>query len=161
GGCHERGDTLGADLGILKPEVGLSKPPEPFTAEGKAVYAIKYQDHCCLYDSLIQCKFMGCEAFGVTQQLALFNAITGWGLTIEEFFRTGERIFTVQRLFNIRCGVRRKDDVLPKRLLEPTTSGPQRGKVPEMEPMLRDYYNLRDWDEEGRPKIGKLRELGL
>ncbi|MEM3519313.1 MAG: aldehyde ferredoxin oxidoreductase family protein [Candidatus Hadarchaeales archaeon] len=161
GGCHERGDTLGADLRILKPEVGLSEPPKPFTAEGKARYAIGYQNHCCLYDSLVQCKFMGCEAFGITQQLELLNAITGWGMNIEEFWRAGERIFTIQRLFNIRCGVRRRDDVLPKRMLEPTTSGPQQGKVPEMEAMLRDYYEMREWDEEGRPKIQKLRELGL
>ncbi|MBN1333686.1 MAG: aldehyde ferredoxin oxidoreductase, partial [Synergistales bacterium] len=75
----------------------------------------------------------------------------------------GERIWNLERLFNLREGLNpEKEDTLPKRLLnEPIPSGPSEGKVSRLKEMLPEYYKLRGWDEKGIPTDEKLRELGL
>ena len=75
----------------------------------------------------------------------------------------GERIVNVERLFNIRQGLTRKDDTLSERFLkEPIPSGPTKGRVLDLEPMLDEYYKARGWDAEtGRPTRAGLERLGL
>jgi aldehyde:ferredoxin oxidoreductase len=76
--------------------------------------------------------------------------------------RIGERIWNLERLYNNRAGLTRKDDSLPPRMLEePLTEGAARGHVVPLEEMLDDYYQYRGWDHEGRPTPQKLAELGL
>ena len=77
-------------------------------------------------------------------------------------FRIGEKIWNLQQLFNLRAGLTGTDDKLPKRFLEePAPSGPGKGTVIDFEPMLKEYYQLRGWDENGVPTPEKLKELGL
>jgi aldehyde:ferredoxin oxidoreductase len=74
----------------------------------------------------------------------------------------GERIYNIERAFNVREGLDRRADVLPERLLkEKLASGPSQGHVVELEQMLEDYYRIRGWDSNGVPTREKLRELGL
>jgi aldehyde:ferredoxin oxidoreductase len=55
-----------------------------------------------------------------------------------------------------------KEDSLPNRFLtEPLKEGPSRGRVVDLEMMLKEYYFVRGWDEEGRPKPETLKRLGL
>jgi aldehyde:ferredoxin oxidoreductase len=76
--------------------------------------------------------------------------------------RIGERIFNLKRLYNVRCGVARRDDTLPARLLTlPRDAGGAAGCLPDLERMLREYYQVRGWDEDGAPTPAKCRELGL
>jgi len=78
--------------------------------------------------------------------------------------RVGERIVCLERCFNIREGLRRKDDTLPDRFLkEPLQeAGPSTGEViRDFEGLLDEYYHYMGYDEEGVPTEGKLRELGL
>ncbi len=71
-------------------------------------------------------------------------------------------MITLTRLFNIREGFSRKDDTLPKRCLEePLPSGPYKGELTHLEPMLTDYYHLRGWDEDGKPTKETIKKLGL
>jgi aldehyde:ferredoxin oxidoreductase len=76
--------------------------------------------------------------------------------------KAGERIWNLQKLYNIKRGFGRKDDTVPARLLnEPLKEGAPAGQVWRREEMLDEYYTLRGWDKEGTPTPGKLKELGL
>ncbi len=70
--------------------------------------------------------------------------------------KCGERIWNLERMFNIRAGFSRNDDTLPDRFFESEGINKE-----EFEKALDDYYLLRGWDENGVPKQEKLRELGL
>jgi aldehyde:ferredoxin oxidoreductase len=77
--------------------------------------------------------------------------------------QAGERIWNLQRLFNLREGATRKDDTLPPRIMKhavPFPDGNSRA-VDYLEPMLDDYYKQRGWDEQAQPTRRKLVELGL
>jgi aldehyde:ferredoxin oxidoreductase len=74
----------------------------------------------------------------------------------------GDRIWNLERLFNLREGFTRADDNLPPRLLnEPMPEGPAKGHVVELEPLLEDYYRARQWDTHGVPTPEVLNRLGL
>ncbi len=95
---------------------------------------------------------------------AWLRALTGFDLDGDDVQRAGERIVNLERLFNSREGIGRKDDSLPARFL----GEPLRAKCPsgwavlELEPMLNEYYRARGWDvETGLPSQDKLQELGL
>ena len=77
--------------------------------------------------------------------------------------KIGERIVNLHRMFNIREGLTSKDDTLPERLIkEPSPKGPSKGQVVELDQMLKEYYDLRNWDlKTGYPRIEKLKELKL
>ena len=92
-----------------------------------------------------------------------FNAVTGWELSSKDVMRIGERIVNLDRAFNVREGLTRKDDSLPERFLKETLpEGPAKGSVVNLEPMLDEYYEVRGWDKiSGFPTRAKLEELGL
>jgi aldehyde:ferredoxin oxidoreductase len=80
----------------------------------------------------------------------------------ERLAEVGERIWNLERDFNLRAGLTSADDTLPKRLLkEAAKTGPAAGKVNELEKMLPEYYALRGWDSEGVPTTETLQRLGL
>ena len=59
------------------------------------------------------------------------------------------------------CGLDRKDDRLPARILKPLNEGGARGHTPQLDETLNEYYFYRDWDSSGVPLERKIRELGL
>ena len=92
----------------------------------------------------------------------MLRTCTGWNLTDEEILATGDRIWNLEKLYNLGQGFTKADDTLPPRLLhEPLPEGPAKGKVCELDEMLPEYYALRGWDKEGVPAKAKLAELGL
>lgn len=92
-----------------------------------------------------------------------YSATTGLDLSESEVLHIGERIVNVERAFNVREGLSRKDDRLPERFLkEPMPDGFARGVVVRLEPMLDEYYAYRQWDRaRGFPTRRKLEELYL
>ena len=81
---------------------------------------------------------------------------------MENLLKVGERIWNLERIFNLKAGITGKDDTLPKRLLsEPAQSGPAKGKVNELDKMLPEYYTLRGWTQEGVPTQETRARLGL
>lgn len=165
GACHTRGfsglgDGIIAEWGVKKREVAPSFPRR-FVMDKVGFITAKYQNWAVLFNSLVQCMYM---AFGetLTDQLKLLNFVTGWDVDIEGLEVISERIFTLQRMFDIRCGVSRRDDILPRRMFEPLEEGGAAGMKPEpFDRELLDYYRLRGWNSDGKPTKEKLTELGL
>ena len=86
----------------------------------------------------------------------------GLSYSDDDLLKAGERIWNLERLFNLKAGFTKKDDTLPPRLLnEPIPSGPAKGEVCKLHQMLPEYYKLRGWDEEGKPTKEKLAALGI
>jgi len=114
------------------------------------------------------CRFTSERGFGLyvgEPYAAMIRAVTGWDVTVDEVERVGERIVNLERLFNVREGVRRHDDVLPWKVMhEPIPEGPSAGMYcppDELSAMLDAYYALRGWDAAGVPTPARLAALGL
>jgi len=122
------------------------------------------QDRNAACDTLVACWFLK-TAVGNERYVGMLNAATGMEFTVEEFLAVGERIWNLVRLFNIREGLRREDENLPDRAFEdPIPEGiaaGQRLERSQLEHMLREYYAIRGWDENGVPTEEKIRQLKL
>ncbi|SVB43210.1 uncharacterized protein METZ01_LOCUS196064, partial [marine metagenome] len=82
--------------------------------------------------------------------------------SVERFVEVGERIWNMERQYNIAAGFTGADDTLPERLLKDAAkSGSAEGSVNRLDEMLPEYYQLRGWDESGVPKQDTLSRLGL
>ncbi|MBI3076966.1 MAG: aldehyde ferredoxin oxidoreductase family protein [Deltaproteobacteria bacterium] len=140
-----------------------------FSTAGKPEFAIRSQHFTAVDDSLVQCRFVSERGgFGLLlneNYARMLNGITGWGVSAADIETIGERICNLERAFNVREGIRRKDDVLPPRVMhEPLGPGASEGMYcppDELDRMLDEYYDLRGWDREGIPTVAKLRALGL
>jgi aldehyde:ferredoxin oxidoreductase len=136
--------------------------------EGKPDFAVRSQHFTAVDDSLVLCRFTSERGFGLYVEepyARMVRAVSGWDMSVEELERVGERVINLERLFNVREGVRRKDDVLPWRVMhEPIPDGPSAGmRCPpeELSMMLDRYYALRGWDADGVPTSERLGALGL
>ncbi len=164
GACHERGNPQASALGLFYPELEMDGPPDRFSVEDAAQCAVIYQNTSALYNNLTLCKFMvGGAGLTLTEIHAGLQAVTGWDMDVREMVRCAERGYTLQRLINVRDGLRRKDDQLPEKMGLAALVGGRKGQTPycEHERILDDYYRLRGWDDQGVPTAAKLRELGL
>jgi aldehyde:ferredoxin oxidoreductase len=155
GACHLRGYAISLE------HFGNPVKLDPFTTTDKAMWMTILQNSTAFVDASGVCIFstmaMGPQVLGEMVGDAL-------GMPIDEnhMQRIGERIWNIERLFNNKAGLGRKDDSLPPRMLrEPLTEGASKGHVVPLEEMLTDYYQQRGWDAEGRPTPVKLAELGL
>ncbi|HDK26345.1 MAG TPA: hypothetical protein ENG48_04540 [Candidatus Atribacteria bacterium] len=163
GACHMRAYSQIATMGALLPEVGISVAPKPNTLEGASHVVKIYQDFTAVYNSCVLCQFMIWGGIGLSDMVKILNAITGWNMSIKEFMECGERIFNFQRLLNIAYGISGKDDTLPQRIFEPSTSGPRAYQTPRegFEEVLKEYYKERGWDEKGIPYRERLASLKI
>lgn len=155
GGCHVRGY-------LTSPEVlGLPQKLDPSTVEEKPAWAKAFQDLTAAVDSAGLCLFIT-FALGAEDVAVQLRTATGLDYTPEEVVRCGERIWNLERLFNLRAGVGPEEDRLPPRLLsDPIPAGPAKGQVCRLDEMLPAYYEARGWTDDGVPGEEKLTELGL
>jgi aldehyde:ferredoxin oxidoreductase len=167
GGCHIRGEVqdlslFGVNYWRVTKDQNLG-PIDPLRWDDKPPLTMDVQDYFCLIDSCGMCNFMFFLALTEDDTRALIEAATGIDMGGHEgFMRAGERIFNLERLFNLRAGMTGKDDTLPKRMLEePMPEGPAKGLVVHLSEMLPQYYKLRGWTPDGIPTRKKLEELGL
>jgi aldehyde:ferredoxin oxidoreductase len=171
GGDHIRGELNNDELFAMgmwnRISQGKYGTPEgtrvpPFTIEGKPIMAKGVQDFYAAIDSSGMCNFI---LIIIPTQLFVDLVVSATGVDIggyEGLLKTGERIFNLERLFNLAAGMTYKDDTLPKRLLEePMPEGPAKGNVVELSQMLPEYYKLRGWNDKGVPTAKKLKELGI
>ncbi len=115
-------------------------------------YIVKDQeDLFAIVDSVLMCKYgtMWPPMYYFDFIAKLLPPLTG----IKEYSNvknlrlTAERICNLRRCFNVREGITRKDETLPSRFTEqPMPSGPAKGQICHLEPMLKEYYEARGWD---------------
>ncbi|MDI6630908.1 MAG: aldehyde ferredoxin oxidoreductase C-terminal domain-containing protein, partial [Thermoanaerobacteraceae bacterium] len=155
GGCHVRGY-------MISPEVlGLPEKLDRFSVEGKAAWVKAFQDFTAVIDSLGLCLFTS-FALGAQDYAQLLNAAAGTDYTAETLLAAGDRIWNVEKLFNLKAGIDGSQDTLPRRLLEEgIPGGPSKGSVSRLPEMLPEYYKVRGWDEKGIPTPEKMKELEL
>lgn len=133
----------------------------------KGAALMHYQHESIIMDMLEYCRFVKFAPKIANSEnfCSLYSYATG--IEADENYMTtaAERVYNVERIFGIRMGMGRKDDVLVgKWATEPVPSGPHKGEMidPEKwEIMLDDYYQVRGWDKNGIPTPNKLKELGL
>jgi aldehyde:ferredoxin oxidoreductase len=155
GGCHVRGYMISPEI------LGVPEKLDRLSIEGKAQWVKLFQDLTAAIDSLGMCLFTS-FALDAADYVEIYNAATGSGITKEQLLEAGERIWNLERMFNIKAGVEPKEDTLPRRLLEvPMPEGPTKGYVHQLDKMLPEYYRLRGWDENGNPTEETLRKLGV
>ncbi|MEW5867300.1 MAG: aldehyde ferredoxin oxidoreductase family protein [Bacillota bacterium] len=143
---------------------GTEEAADRFATGGKGRMVKWFEELRAFADSMEICKYITRTGLLMPEPLVkLLNAVTGEGYEPSEAFEIGERIVNVEKAFNVREGLGRKDDTLPKRFLtEPIPTGPAKGQVSRLEEMLDQYYEARGWDiETGLPKKAKLEELCL
>ena len=140
-------------------DLGIHERVDRFEHRGKGRIVAIMQTWHEVVESMVLCKFIDIPPAHVA---GLYTFVTGIKKTLPELLTAGRRIFTLKRLFNVACGIARRDDTLPKRFLaEPLAEGGAKGQVVELEPMLREYYEYMKWDENGLPRREALEELGL
>lgn len=171
GGCHLRSSPYGLDV---------AGRVDRFKADPKLGRMIMLQeDYNAILDSLIFCKICryvlpkgGAPGHSEETMMEVANYIsklysltTGILMTKEELLRAGERIYTLEKAYNLREGWTKKDDYPPPRIMkDPITSGCAKGSIvtrKEFETMLCAYFDARGWTAEGVPTKDKLISLGL
>jgi len=160
GACHNQSDYFVIDMGQVLTSLGMKRMDRHAGAE-KAHNVAIHQDWRTIANSLVLCIFANVPAETVVD---LVNAACGLDWTIHDLMLTGERGWNLKRAINNRFGLIRKNDKLPKALLQPYSDHPAGadGYTPDFDKMLESYYEVRGWDPKtGYPKKDKLLSLGL
>ncbi len=153
GGCHLRAWT---------PGIESSGEYDPHTPDGKSEWVVPEQNKTTAHDNTGICLFVASAGASPEAFVPCVAAATGVNYTMDDFLKIGERTWNLERLWNLKAGLTKADDTLPKRLLkEKHTDGPSAGVVVQLDKMLPIYYRERGWDNEGVPSQEKLEELGL
>ncbi|MHA1598665.1 MAG: aldehyde ferredoxin oxidoreductase family protein [Alphaproteobacteria bacterium] len=146
GACHLRASPYGDDFEHIRPD-------------GKAALVKDSQDEIAAVDCSGLCLFPGYE---LDEIAILLTAACGGEWTADSLTLLGERVWNLERQYNLAAGFSRDDDTLPERMLtQPAKSGAGKGRVTELDKMLPEYYELRGWTEAGAPTPETLKRLGL
>ncbi|MEM0156112.1 MAG: aldehyde ferredoxin oxidoreductase family protein [Thermoplasmataceae archaeon] len=155
GGSHMRAYTISNEILGVQP---VSKPNEK---EGKAALVKYVQDFTEVMDSSGLCQFPS-FALDLDDYLSLINDVTGFDYAKEEIMDAAERTWNLERLFNLKAGIKPEDDKLPDRFVKvPLEKGPYRGGKIPLDYLIKDYYKVRGWDEHGYPKNETIEKLHL
>ena len=163
---HERGNSQHIWVGHVRlPEWGIDEVAneERWSWDKTADRNAKFHDYCNVINSACHCKFMEFRGYTLTDLCNTVNAATGMGWSLDDLRRCGDRITQLQKLLNIRYGWKKEHDFnYPRRFMEPVDEGPAAGKIPVgLEDAIIDYYRERGWDDDGKPTMAKLKEIGL
>ena len=155
GGCHLTGYLASLEI------FAAPKKIDRFTTGGKPDLLALKQNQKAIEDSLVVCVFAG-WALGLDYYARFMKAITGREYDVIKLTRIGERIYNLERLFNLREGFSNKDDILPSRFLnQPLKEGASKNHIVPLKNMLKQYYFVRGWDDKGIPTQEKLKELKI
>ena len=158
GATHLEGDMYSVDMGADVRELGINSG-DRLDNEGKGAIAARAQDYRAFFDSLVICHF---AILPLQTIVDLVRMATGSTLTINDMLTLGARSVAIKRLFNLKCGLKPADDILPARLLKPLPDSATDDFVPDIQMQLKDYYAYRRWDRKtGRPSSEAFKELGL
>jgi aldehyde:ferredoxin oxidoreductase len=142
GACHLRAT-------FYKPELtGMISPDQ---IEGKAELFIDFEDRLTIFDTLVFCRFYR-DLYLWDVLGEIIHALTGLDADKEALRARAATISTLVRRFNLREGLVPEDDWLSKGLFRKLEKTGHEIKAEDLEYMLKDYYRLRGWDENGNPE---------
>ena len=155
GACHLRGYTVASEI------LGVPEKTDPHVTEGKPALVKAFQDATAAVDSSGLCVFTT-FAWTLDDIAPQIDAACQGSWTPETLQEVGERIWNLERDFNLRAGISGSEDKLPERLLkEAAKSGPAKGMVNNLDQMLPEYYELRGWTPDGELTTQTRQRLGL
>ena len=155
GACHLRGYTVASEV------LGIPVKTDPLATEGKPELLKAFQDATGVFDSAGICVFTS-FAWTLADVQPQIQAACEGDWSMEKLDLVGERIWNMERQFNLAAGITAKDDDLPPRLkTEACKTGPAKGVVSGVEQMMPIYYQVRGWTPEGVPETATLERLGL
>ena len=153
GACHLRSYTVSSEI------LGVPEKTDPLVTTGKAALVKAFQDATSAVDSTGLCVFTT-FAWTLVDIAPQVDAAIEGGWTPDSMLEAGERIWNLERQFNMKAGFTAKDDNLPPRLLkEGAKSGPAKGLTVGLDKMLPEYYQLRGWTPDGVPTNETLSRL--
>ena len=155
GACHLRSYTVASEV------LGIPVKTDPLVTEGKPDLVKAFQDATAAFDASGTCIFTT-FAWSLADLAPQLDAACEGTWTVERLAEMGERIWNMERQFNLAAGFTAKDDDLPARLkTEPAKTGPAKGLVSGIDKMRPEYYKTRGWTTEGVPTADTLNRLGL
>ena len=155
GACHLRSYTVASEV------LGIPEKTDPLVTEGKAGLVKAFQDATAVVDSAGLCVFTT-FAWSMDDIAPQIDAACEGDWSVENLMEVGERVWNLERQFNLAAGFTGKDDTLPKRLLKDAAkTGPAEGLTSGLEQMLPEYYELRGWTADGIPSNETISRLGL
>jgi aldehyde:ferredoxin oxidoreductase len=155
GACHLRGYTVSSEI------LGMPEKTDPLATDGKAGLVKAFQDVTAAWDSTGLCLFAS-FAWSLENVAPQLDAACEGDWSADRLMETGERIWNLERDFNMKAGLTAADDTLPKRLLEEgANTGPAEGKVCGLSEMLPEYYELRGWTADGQLTDETRSRLGV
>ena len=160
--CHNIHDSLYVKrLGELD-ELGIF---EPLPCQELSAAKVRMLVYGSLWRHALNCLvFCYFVPLNPGQMADLIRGVTGWNTTVWELMKVGERCVAMTRAFNIREGVTKDNDYLPRRFFVPFTSGPLNGvsiDKGQLDRAIDTYYSMVGWDKNGAPTLAKLQELGI
>ena len=155
GACHLRSYTVSSEI------LGIPEKTDPLVTDGKAGLVKAFQDVTAIVDSAGLCIFTT-FAWGLGDIQPQIQAACDGDFSEETLLEIGERVWNLERKFNMEAGLTAADDTLPQRLLkEAAKTGPAAGKVSGLGQMLPEYYEIRGWSKDGVPTSETLGRLGI
>jgi len=155
GACHLRGYTVASEV------LGIPVKTDPLVTEGKAELVKAFQDATAAVDSAGLCVFTT-FAWSMENIAPQVDAACDGDWGVDRMLEVGERIWNLERDFNLRAGMTADQDTLPKRLLKDAANvGPAKGRVNDLGEMLPEYYELRGWTPDGQIRDETRRRLAL
>ncbi len=144
GACHLRSYTAASEV------LGIPEKTDPLVTDGKAELVKAFQDATAVVDSAGICVFTT-FAWTMDDIQPQIDAACDGDWSLDHVMEVGERIWNMERQFNLDAGLTGADDTLPPRMLkEAAKVGPAKGHVNELDQMLPQYYSIRGWTEDGR-----------
>ena len=155
GACHLRSYTVASEI------LGIPEKTDPLATDGKAGLVMAFQDATAVVDSAGICVFTT-FAWSMDDIGPQIDAACEGDWSVENLMAAGERIWNLERKYNLDAGFTGKDDNLPARLLKDAAkTGPAEGKVCGLDKMLPEYYAARGWTAEGVPTNETLSRVAL
>lgn len=143
GACHLRGYTVASEV------LGIPEKTDPAATAGKAGLVKAFQDATAAVDSMGLCVFTT-FAWTLDNMAPQMDAACEGDWSAERLVEAGERIWNLERDYNLKAGLTGADDNLPQRLLkEASKAAPTEGQVCNLDQMLPEYYSLRGWTKKG------------
>jgi len=161
GACHVSNLTYLLEWGAIRyPEIGLDEHYKEMSAEHRAEAVAKTTDLGCIINSACWCVFPG-TIFTITELKDLFNAVAGYDWDIQDLMDAGSRVWFIQRCLGHIWGATGADDRIGQRIMTAVEDGGIAGVVPDMETMVREFYEYRGLGADGMPTPETLEALGL